>query len=574
MKRKLGIILAGAMAMSLGACAGGGTEPTKAPGSAAGSEAQTAEETTAQQEAQYTALELMEKYNTAAEDVRDDKYRTFYEVFLYSFYDSDGDGIGDIRGLIDKLDYINDGDPATDTDLAATGIWLMPMMPSPSYHKYDVTDYYAIDPAYGTLDDYKDLLAECHKRNINVIIDLVLNHTSSEHPWFTQACDYLRTLKADEESDPEVCPYVDYYEFTKTPSGAMYAVTGTDWYYRGEFTYTMPDLNLDNEGVRKEIADIANYWLDMGTDGFRLDAVLYYYESNTIQNVAFLKWFNDLCKASYPDTYIVGECWKDMTTYAQYYESGIDSLFNFDWSGAEGGVVKAVKQAGRYKKASDYAAALEELSQRLGEYETAIDAPFFTNHDMGRGAGYFYSPGNALPWTKMGIAVNLLMEGNAFIYYGEELGMSGSGADENKRAPMLWSTEKVQGMCAGPAGYKASHSYPGVDVQSADGDSILNFTRQVIKLRNAYPAIARGSSRAAQGSGDAIAVIERSYGGETVYVVMNLSKESATLRLSDCDWYAGHSAIGGVLLTTAEDISVEGGQLTMPRDSVVIFTAK
>jgi 1,4-alpha-glucan branching enzyme len=115
-------------------------------------------------------------------NIIEDNYRTYYEVFLYSFYDSDGDGIGDIKGLIEQLDYINDGDPDTDTDLGFNGIWLMPIMPSNTYHKYDVKDYYDIDPEYGTLSDFKRLVDECNKRGIKLIIDLVLNHSSQLHP--------------------------------------------------------------------------------------------------------------------------------------------------------------------------------------------------------------------------------------------------------------------------------------------------------------------------------------------------------------------------------------------------------
>ena len=151
----------------------------------------------------------------------DDKYRTYYEVFLYSFSDSNGDGIGDIRGLIDKLDYINDGDDTTDTDLGCNGIWLMPVMPSTTYHKYNVTDYEDIDAEYGDLDDFKELVTECHKRGMRLIIDLVMNHTSSKHPWFEAACDYIEGLGGAEPSEAE-CPYFGYYNFTREPKGDVY----------------------------------------------------------------------------------------------------------------------------------------------------------------------------------------------------------------------------------------------------------------------------------------------------------------------------------------------------------------
>lgn len=159
-------------------------------------------------------LEAEEQALLPAEISMEDNYRTYYEVFVYSFFDGNGDGIGDLKGLIDKLDYINDGDPQTTSDLGCNGIWLMPIMPSPSYHKYDVTDYCEIDPAYGTMEDFETLIAECDKRGIKVIIDFVINHSSSEHPWFKEACSYLAAL-GDGEPSLEECPYVDYYHFTK-----------------------------------------------------------------------------------------------------------------------------------------------------------------------------------------------------------------------------------------------------------------------------------------------------------------------------------------------------------------------
>ena len=158
----------------------------------------------------------------------DDNYRTYYEVFVYSFCDSDGDGIGDLQGLISRLDYINDGDDATDTDLGCNGIWLMPVNPSPTYHKYDVADYYAIDEAYGTLEDFQELLSECDRRGIKVIMDLVLNHSSSQNPWFQDACAYLKGL-GGAQPDTAECPYFDYYHFSKEQGGGWYQVEGTDW---------------------------------------------------------------------------------------------------------------------------------------------------------------------------------------------------------------------------------------------------------------------------------------------------------------------------------------------------------
>ena len=168
------------------------------------------------------------------------------------------------------------------------GIWLMPIMQSTTYHKYDVTDYYDIDDEYGTLDDFEAFIKECDERGIDVIIDLVFNHTSSEHPWFTTAYNYLQNLPEGEEPNLEDCPYVGYYDFHRGPKGGDSVVTGTDWYYESIFWYGMPDLNLYNEDVRREIEGIADYWMGMGVDGFRLDAVKEFESHDTAASVGIL----------------------------------------------------------------------------------------------------------------------------------------------------------------------------------------------------------------------------------------------------------------------------------------------
>ena len=166
----------------------------------------------------------------------------------------------------------------------------MPIGPSPTYHKYDVMDYYDIDSDYGTMEDFKELLAECDKRGIKVIMDLVLNHSSSQNPWFTEACAYLKEL-GDGEPDTAVCPSFDYYHFSREQGAGCYAVEGTDWYYEAQFWSEMPDLNLDSEALRAQIEEITGFWLDMGIGGFRLDAVKEFYTGNPQANIAFLDWF-------------------------------------------------------------------------------------------------------------------------------------------------------------------------------------------------------------------------------------------------------------------------------------------
>lgn len=237
-----------------------------------------------------TACGKGEDWRSKEVPVIDDNYRTWYEIFVYSFNDSDGDRVGDLQGVISKLDYVS--------DMGFNGIWLMPIMPSPSYHKYDVTDYQAIDPLYGTMEDFDRLVEECDRRGIKLIIDLVLNHTSSEHPWFTAACEYLGQLEEGEEPSAEDCPYYAYYNFVKgNPSSpTYYQVGGTDYYYEGAFSDQMPDVNFDCEALRKEFEEIMSFWLNKGVGGFRLDAVKHFYGEATSKNVEVLTWVNDYVK--------------------------------------------------------------------------------------------------------------------------------------------------------------------------------------------------------------------------------------------------------------------------------------
>ena len=208
-------------------------------------------------------------------NIIDDNFRNYYQIFVGSFCDSSDDGIGDLNGITSKLDYIQ--------DMGFNGIWLTPIMPSRSYHKYSVEDYYSIDPQFGTMEDFENLSAECDKPVISLLIDLVMNHSSRYHPWFESASQSLRQepcgAPAEEDCLSEtLCPvhnkYVGYYYFEdEKPAGsAAWYQTGTKW-YQAVFSENMPELQLDNPDVREEFEQIAKFWLDKGIGGFRLDAV-------------------------------------------------------------------------------------------------------------------------------------------------------------------------------------------------------------------------------------------------------------------------------------------------------------
>lgn len=506
-------------------------------------------------------------------NIIDDNYRTYYEVFVYSFCDSDGDGIGDLQGLISKLDYINDGDDTTDTDLGCNGIWLMPVNPSPTYHKYDVADYYAIDEAYGSMEDFQELIAECDKRGIKVIMDLVLNHSSSQNPWFQEAYTYLQGL-GDAEPNAADCPTYDYYHFSKEKSSGFYEVKDTDWYYEAQFWSEMPDLNLDCEALRDEIAEITGYWLDMGVGGFRLDAVKEYYTGAPQSNIDFLAWLTNTVKSQKEDAYLVGEAWLSMTDYAQYYGSGIDSIFDFAFADKDGIISKVLNGS----PASKYGSTLASLPEVYGTFnENYIDAPFYTNHDMGRSAGY-YAGDYSENQTKLAAAMNLFMSGSAFVYYGEELGMKGSGKDENKRAPMYWSMDSgAAGMCDGPADMDdVKMKFESLEEQQADKSSVYQFYKKVIKVRNQNPEIARGEVEYLEDvSSNTVCVLRKTYDGSQVLLVFVTGAQNESVDLSGVtvnDSPAGDSTEVRAMLTTGEEaITWESGVAKLPGYSVLVL---
>lgn len=474
--------------------------------------------------------ENIEKAEYLYEDelqIIDDNYRNYYEVFVYSFCDSDGDGVGDINGLISKLDYINDGDDKTDTDLGFNGIWLMPIMQSTTYHKYDVTDYYTIDIEYGTNDDFVKLAEECDERGIKLIIDFVFNHTSAKHPWFIEAVDYLETLEEGEEPNLEECPYVDYYNFTLESKGDGYHKAGSsDYYYECMFWDQMPDLNLGSEAVRAEIEAIASFWMEKGADGFRLDAAKEFYSGSPEKNVEVLNWFCEYVTDQYPDAYIVGEVWENRTKITEYYTSGVMSLFNFPLSQYDGLITMTARNLPN-KTADNFAAKVIAYEEAYSESNpNYIDAPFISNHDTTRVSAQCVNDEDAMKFSA-GILLSLV--GSPFVYYGEEIGMNSYGSkDENKRLPMNWTVIPTNEMTEAPQ--NADHVeqlFPSVEEQLQDPYSIYNYYKRAIRIRNENPEIARGNSEIVEDmTTETICVLERTYEDDTIYIVYNFNEES------------------------------------------------
>lgn len=516
-----------------------------------------------------SSVQMMELDSKYKEKNVKDNYGITYEICPYSFADSNGDGIGDIKGIINNLDYLNDGDPETDDDLGVNGIWLTPVSKAYSYHKYDITDYKSIDPSFGTLADYDELVKKCHKRGMKVYYDLVINHTSDKHPWFKKAASYLRSI-GDGDIDTNICPYSGFYNFSKEEKTGYVKLDGTSYYYEARFWGGMPDLNLDNDNVRQEIIDIMKFWIGHGVDGFRLDAVTSYYTGNVDKNIEFLKWLNDEGKKIKSDLYFVGEAWTNQATYAKLYDSGIDSFFDFDYADSSGVVAKTTK--GIYT-AEQFAKSLSDSEQLYSEHNpNMIDAPFYTNHDMARSSGYYMSFKNAKTLTKVSGALNLLMKGNAFVYYGEELGMKGSGKDENKRQPMYWTRSKSGSyskiMCDPVKGSdQVKMEYPPFDKQKDDPLSIYNYYKTAMHLRESFPEISEGDTIVNENlSKDGVAVVEK---GE-VCLVINLSKKKKTVDLSKTEF----KELSGTLNVSKARVEMKDGKITIPSYDIALITKK
>ena len=473
----------------------------------------------------------------------DDNYRTWYEIFVYSFCDSNGDGIGDLAGVTSKLDYLQ--------ELGVGGIWLMPIHPSTSYHKYNVSDYYAIDPAYGTMEDFETFMAECQKRDIHVILDLVVNHSGSENLWFKEAYAYLQGL-GDKEPNIADCKYLDYYFFRKGSAGGYSNVTGTDWYYEARFNYDMPDLNLASEAVREEITSIMKFWLDKGVAGFRLDAAKEFYSGEPEKNKEVLSWIQQTARSLKPDVYLVAEVWENFSSITDYYRSGFMSIFDFAFGDYGGKIIQVLRGAGNAANVTSYAQALEKADKAYLEANSDyIDAPFLSNHDVGRIAGFV---GREEGKTKLAGAMNIFMGGSCFIYYGEEIGMVGAGNDPSKRAPMYWNTARNNGTTNPPPECQLPEEYPfgSLEQQVGDKNSVFNYYRQAIAIRNALPVISHGRTTEEKALNTGfISAQRKTWENESCIILMNISAEATQVDLSAySDW------------TLAASLSADGKKIT------------
>lgn len=437
----------------------------------------------------------------------------FYEVFVRSFNDSKtgplaGDGIGDFQGLIDKLDYLK--------SLGVGALWLMPVTQSPSYHGYDTTDYRTIEKDYGTNDDFKRFMAECHKRNIKVVIDFVINHCSSAHPWFKAAAD----PKSDKH---DWFIWADQKATWKGPWGEVVWHPNPDKsqhnFYYGMFNHDMPDLNYRNPQVTAEIHDTARFWLtEMGVDGFRLDAIRHLIEDgqvqeNTPETHAWLKDFQAFCKQVKPDCFTVGEIWASTQSIAGYVNGReMDSAFEFE---LEGKLLEAVKTG----KAAPLAKA---LNMSWIAFPPGMDSTFLTNHDQDRVMSALKGD---VTKARTAATVLLTMPGIPFLYYGEEVGMTGNKPDPKIRTPMQWTANPANAGFTTAKPWQAPNvntAQVNVEAQAKDDGSLLSHYKRMIALRNSSAALRTGRVQILEQTDPELLAFARNNGSEIVLIVVNL----------------------------------------------------
>ena len=464
-----------------------------------------------------------------------------YEIFVRSFYDSDGDGTGDLNGLIAKLDYVNDGNPASRRDLGASCIWLMPVAASPSYHGYDVSDYYRVEPAYGTNADFRRLVEAAHRRGIRVLVDMVLNHSSSRHPHFLAALQDTAS------------PYRSWYIFSPQPRGkgpfgerVWWRSPVRDEYYYGKFSSEMPDLNYDTPAVREEAKRVATFWLDsMGVDGFRLDAVPYLVEQGSCLmgcpgTHVVLHEYQEHVDSVKPDAYTVGEAWGNLGMQLPYYPDQLTSYFTFE-------IADSLLAAVRRGTAGGVLAGYLRLQDTLPAYRWS---PFLSNHDGTRSMTVL---GGDVARAKLAATLLLTLPGLPFVYYGEEIGMTGDKPDERLRTPMQWAPRPGAGFTSGKPweSLQPDSLATTVEVEDRDPVSLLNLYRRLIHLRRQNDALAMGTLEPLVATSPQVVAYLRRAGNHAVLVVANLGDATSGVSVGSGPGalrpgtYAARSLIGG-----------------------------
>ncbi len=487
----------------------------------------------------------------------------FYQIWPRSFADSNGDGHGDFRGIEQKLPYLG--------KLGVDAIWLTPTLEAPSYHGYDFTEFYKVEQDYGSLDDFKQLVASAGAQNIRIILDLVINHISDQHDWFK------RSAKGE-------APYKDYFIWrnelpTEAGWGPAWEDQKTDakvvWHYHPErkayyyaaFGASQPDLNLTHPDVIAEMKKMAKFWLDTGVAGFRLDAVRYavetgpYGQADTQETIDYWKDFSQYVRSVKPDAMLVGEAWADLPVAARYYGDGaaLDAGFDFEFGykvlellQGQGGVKAEFGTMDNGDKAGQPATAAVQLLQQnyLARQAAGVPmgyfSPFLTNHDQPR---LSWQLGGDLAKAKLAAAMLLTSPGSTYIYYGEEIGMTQASDLEHiqRRAPMLWDQSPQAGFTSATQAWVQSDQLfppqqgtswwtPFLQQQLNDKRTVADFSQDPQSLWSLYQYLlgqkrqraeygVAGSYMAEALNGGKLLQISRELAGKKSIFLLNLSNE-------------------------------------------------
>ncbi|MDU4884959.1 alpha,alpha-phosphotrehalase [uncultured Clostridium sp.] len=549
--------------------------------------------------------------------MKDFKKSVVYQIYPKSFNDSNGDGIGDIRGIIQKLDYIK--------TLGVNYIWLTPMYISPQKDNgYDVADYYNIDPAYGTMGDFEELIKEANAREIDIMLDMVFNHTSTEHEWFKKA------LAGDKK-------YKNYYIFKKGKDGnpptnwiskfggsAWEYVEALDEYYLHLFDVTQADLNWDNEEVRKEIYKVANFWLEKGVKGFRLDVInliskpeifeddnigdgrRFYTDGPNIHR--YLKELNENTFGRYDNIITVGEMSsttiENCIKYSGKDENELSMVFNFHH-------LKVDYKDGEKWSLMDF--DFKQLKKLFNSWQRGIidgdgwNALFWCNHDQPRINSRFGDVNTYLKESSKMLATAVhMMNGTPYIYQGEEIAMTNpefesineyrdvesinyynilkedgmdddkiirilrSKSRDNSRTPIQWDSSINAGFTTGTPWINTSKRYKEINAENNlnDKDSVFYHYKKLIELRKEENIISYGDYRILDEKNSRIYAYERSYEGDSIVVVNNFYDEVGVINLSKEIELEGKKV--EILLSNYKDSSIDISNLSLrPYESVV-----
>ncbi|MCL2699889.1 MAG: alpha-glucosidase [Defluviitaleaceae bacterium] len=536
-----------------------------------------------------------------------------YQIYPRSYKDSDGDGIGDLRGITEKLDYIK--------ALGADVIWLCPVYGSPNDDNgYDISDYYDIMTEFGTMADFDELLREVHNRDMKLIMDLVVNHTSDEHEWFVES-------KKSKDN-----PYRDYYIWRdgkngEPPNNWVSYFSGPVWqydeateqYYLHLFSKKQPDLNWENEAVRKEVYKMINWWLDKGIDGFRMDTVNMYSKVPGLPSVPgkglqfggeyylngpriheFLKELRANTLEG-RDAMLVGEAPAVDVALAEKYtdeaNKELDMIFHFELMDDES------YWEGRNDKwcFQNFKAVISKW--QAGFTERGWNSNYLNNHDQPRSVSRYTNDGK---WRRqsatMLATMNLTLKGTAYVYQGEEIGMTNvkfdkiedyndiftrNGYDDmisrgvtpsaalkhyhdhsrdNARTPMQWNSAKNAGFTDGDPWLRLNPNYKEINVESQenDKDSVLSYYKKAIAFRKNTPAIVYGAYTAVCGGNERVFAYERALDCEKYLVILNFSDKETAFSDSRLNGYSG------VALSNYDRTEIGGKLILSPFEALVL----